>query len=41
MLKNKILATNLIYVTIFHNKNNIKKYIVILDKIFSEISKKY
>ena len=40
MLKNKILATNLIYVTIFHNKNNIKKYIVILDKIFSEISKK-
>ena len=29
MLKNKILATNLIYVTIFHNKNNIKKYIKI------------
>ncbi len=40
MLKNKILATNLIYITIFHNKNNIKKYIKILDKVFSEISKK-
>ncbi len=40
MLKNKILATNLIYVTIFHNKNNIKKYIKILDKIFYDISKK-
>ncbi len=40
MLKNKILATNLIYITIFHNKNNIKKYIKILDKVFNEISKR-
>ena len=40
MLKNKILATNMIYVTIFHNRNNIKKYIKILDKIFNNISKK-
>jgi glutamate-1-semialdehyde 2,1-aminomutase len=40
MLKNKILATNLIYVTIFHNKDNIKKYIKVLDKVFFNISKK-
>ena len=40
MLKNKILATNMIYVTIFHNKNNIKKYIKILNNIFANISKK-
>ncbi len=40
MLKNKILATNLIYVTIFHDKNNIKNYIKILNKIFNDISKK-
>ena len=40
MLKNKILATNLIYVTIFHNKMNIKKYIKVLDKVFNDISKK-
>tara|TARA_B100001093_G_scaffold113927_1_gene106217 strand:- start:2002 stop:3294 length:1293 start_codon:yes stop_codon:yes gene_type:complete len=40
MLKNKILATNMIYVTIFHNRNNIKKYIKILDKIFNNISKR-
>ena len=40
MLKNKILATNLIYVTVFHEKNSIKKYIKILDKIFYDISKK-
>ena len=40
MLKNKILATNLIYITIFHNQNNIKKYIKILDKVFYDISKK-
>ena len=40
MLKNKILATNMIYITIFHNKDNIKKYINILDKIFYDISKK-
>ena len=40
MLENKILATNTIYVTIFHNRNNIKKYINILDKVFRDISKK-
>ena len=40
MLKNKILATNLIYVTIFHNQDNIKKYIRVLDKVFFNISKK-
>ena len=40
MLKNRILATNLIYVTIFHNKDNIKKYIKVLDKVFFDISKK-
>lgn len=40
MLKNNILATNLVYVTIFHNKRNIQKYIKILDRIFSDISKK-
>ena len=41
MLKNKILATNMIYVTIFHNKENIKKYIRILDQIFFNLSKKH
>ena len=40
MLKNNILATNMIYITVFHNKKNIKKYIKILDKVFFDISKK-
>ncbi len=40
MLKNKILATNMIYINIFHNKNNIKKYVKVLDKVFKDISKK-
>ena len=40
MLKNKILATNMIYINIFHNKTNIKNYIKVLDKIFKDISKK-
>ena len=40
MLKNKILATNLIYVTILHDKKNIQKYIKVLDQIFFDISKK-
>ena len=39
MLKNYILATNVIYINIFHTKNNIKKYIKILDRIFKDISK--
>ena len=30
----------MIYVNIFHNKTNIKKYFKILDKIFKDISKK-
>ena len=34
MLKNKILATNAIYVNIFHKKNIIKKYKNVLNKIF-------
>jgi glutamate-1-semialdehyde aminotransferase len=40
MLKNKILASNMIYISIYHNKDNIKKYLKILDKIFYDISKK-
>ena len=40
MLKNKILATNLVYVNIFHNKKNISIYSKILDKIFYDISTK-
>jgi len=40
MLKNKILATNMIYINIFHEEKNIKKYKKILDKIFCDISKK-
>ena len=40
MLRNKILASNLIYITIFHSPNNIKKYVKTLDQIFFDISKK-
>jgi len=40
MLKNKILASNMIYISIYHNKDNIKKYLKTLDKIFYDISKK-
>ena len=40
MLKNRILATNLIYITIFHNKKNIQKYEKVLDKVFKYISEK-
>ena len=40
MLKNNILATNMIYINIFHNKKNIKKYTQVLKKIFSDISTK-
>ena len=40
MLKNKILATNMIYVTIFHNKNNIKKYVKILNNVLLTFRKK-
>ena len=37
MLKNRILATNMIYVNIFHNQKIIKKYFKVLDKIFYNI----
>ena len=40
MLKKRILATNVIYITVFHTKKNISKYIKTLDSIFSDISKK-
>lgn len=40
MLKNKILASNMIYITIFHSKENIKKYIKVLEKVFYDISNK-
>ena len=40
MLKNKILATNMIYINIFHTKKNIQKYIKILEKVFEDISQK-
>ena len=40
MLKQNILATNLVYVNIFHNKKNISKYLKVLDKIFYDISTK-
>ena len=39
MLKNNILATNMIYITIFHDKDHIKKYAKVLDKVFSDISR--
>ena len=40
MLENKILATNFIYVNIFHRGKNLKKYESVLDNIFFNISKK-
>ena len=40
MIKSKILATNMIYINIFHNEKNIKKYVKVLDKILKDISKK-
>ena len=39
MLKEKILATNLVYVNIFHNKINLKKYTKVLDRVFNNISR--
>ena len=39
MLKNKILATNLVFLNIFHTKKIIDKYIIELDKIFKIIKK--
>ena len=40
MLENKILATNVIYVNIFHNGKNLKKYERVLNNVFFNISKK-
>ena len=40
MLKEEILATNLVYVNIFHNQKNLKKYAKVLDRIFHNISSK-
>ena len=39
MLKNKILATNMIYISIVHSSEHIKKYQNVLDKIFYKIQK--
>ena len=39
MLNNKILATNTIYISIAHKNEYIKKYQIILDKIFFKIKK--
>lgn len=38
MLKNKILATNQVYVSISHNKTHLNRYKKILDTIFKSIS---
>ncbi len=38
MLKNKILASNYIFLSTSHNKKNLKKYFKVLDKIFMMIS---
>ena len=37
MLKNNILASNVIYLSISHDKNLLNKYFKILDKIFKKI----
>ena len=37
MLKSKILATNQIYVSIVHNDKLLKKYEIVLEKIFHKI----
>ena len=39
MLKEKILASTSIYLSIFHNKIVLKKYYRNLDKIFNRINK--
>ena len=38
MLKNNILITNIVYINIFHDKNNLVKYEKVFDKIFFDIS---
>ncbi len=37
MLRNRILGTNAIYVSIYHDKNAFRKYFEILDKLFFQI----
>ena len=39
MLKENYLSTNLVYVSILHNKNRIQKYINKLDKVFKIIKR--
>jgi len=39
MLKQRYLATNLIFINIHHTKDVVDKYIKKLDKIFSKIKK--
>ena len=40
MIENKILASNMIYINIFHNKKNLLKYEKVLNEIFYDLSKK-
>ncbi len=40
MIENKILASNMIYINIFHNKKNLLKYEKVLNKIFNDLSTK-
>ena len=38
MMKEKYLATNSVYLSYKHNQKNIKKYLMIIDKIFKKIA---
>ena len=40
MLKNNILASNVIYLSIAHTEKLLEKYFVYLDKVFFKLSKK-
>ena len=37
MLKNKILAGNSVYVSTSHNKKNLDKYFLTLEKVFKKV----
>ena len=39
MLKEKYLATNSIYISFKHKKNDIEKYLIAVDKVFNKINK--
>ena len=39
MLQEKYLATNAIYLSYKHNLNYIKKYLIVVDKVFKKIGK--